>query len=140
MLHVVDETLDVLAREDLAGIAFDDFSELRGNDRWQLHNRVPGKLRLFLLLFCDPERGQAERGFLGLDAADLPAHCTRVHGKIRPAHEFALAHLDVLDLYTVFVWFQLDIVADADGRHNDAQFSGALPPDHGDSFEQVSSL
>ena len=44
-------------------------------------------------------------------------------------HELTLGDLDALELDDIGVWFDLDVVADADGRHDKAELERALPAD-----------
>ncbi len=139
-LEVVDEVLRLLTTEDLRRMALDDLREVRREHGDGIDNRVAVELRLLALALGDPERRQAERGLRRLDARDFLEDRARVHREVVVEHELSLGDLDALELDDVGVGLDLDVVTDADRRHDEAELERALPPDHDDAVEQVAAL
>ena len=83
---------------------------------------------------------QAERRLECLDAADLLRHSAGIHSHIMIRQQFALGHLDPAQLDDIRIGLELDIVADADGRHHQAEFESALAADHHDPVQQIAAL
>src|SRR5262249_37864819 len=53
-----------------------------------------------------------------------------------PEHEFAARHLNAFDQHRVLPWLQLEIVTNAQGRHDHAQFLSHLTTHRFDAFQQ----
>src|SRR5262245_16295703 len=59
-----------------------------------------------------------------------------MHREIVPEHELATRYLNAFDQHGVFPWLELEIVTNAQGWHNDAQFLSNLATHRFDALQQ----
>src|SRR5712691_7012572 len=59
-----------------------------------------------------------------------------MHGEIVPEHEFAACYLNAFDQHRVLPWLELEIVTNAQGRHDHAQFLSKLATHRFDALQQ----
>src|SRR5215510_3920882 len=59
-----------------------------------------------------------------------------MHGEIVPEHEFAARYLDAFDQHRVLPWLELEIVTNAQGRYDHAQFLSNLATHRFDALQQ----
>ena len=140
LLEVVEEDLDVLAAEDFVAVALDGFGKMGDEDGGGVHDGVAADLGVFAFGVGDPGGGELEDRLDGGQALEDGLAVGGVHGQPMAGHQFALHDGIALEQEAVLVGFQLQIVAQADGRDDDAHFLGEGLAHAGDPFEQVAAL
>ena len=121
-------------------MALDDLREMCREHGDGVDDSVAIELRLLTLALRNPECRQAERRLRRLDARNFLEHRAGIHREVMVEHELTLGDLDALELDDIGVWFDLDVVADADGRHDKAELERALATDHHDAVKQIAAL
>ena len=140
LLDVVQQRLDVLAGEDRGGRRADHLGEVRRDDGGRVDHGVAEHLGPLLLVRRDPDGRQPEGGLHGRDAVDLLLGEARVHRHQPVRANLAGGHLDAAQLDDVAVRVDLGVVADPDGRQDDAQLQRHLAADHRHPAQQGAVL
>ena len=138
--QIVEQGLDFLTAQEFMQILLEDLCQVRGDDRGRVHHRVAGHDRLVLLGVGDPQGRQVEGRFQGFDALDGMAGIARIHGQKMVDHDFRRGHPVALDLDHIFAGFELQVVAQVQGRHDDAHVECELAADGTDAGQQVAVL
>ena len=138
LLHDVDEHLHVLAAEQPARVAADDLGEVRGDDRRAVDDGRAGDLGLVAELDRDPRGGEPEDGFAGGDAGER-ARVVAEHEHVT-GRRFAAADVDTVDAHRVRARRELEVVARAHERDDDAELERELAPQRAHAVEQVAAL
>ena len=126
-LDRVDEHLDVLAPEQVAGVPADDLGEVGDDDRRAVdHRRALGGQHLGHLL-AHPGRGQAEDGVDGRAPGDAAELVGVAEHHAAAGWRLAAADLDAVHVHRVGERRQVGGVLGAHRRHDDAELArGAL--------------
>ena len=140
LLEVVEQVLHVLPAEDFVAVALDGLGKMGDEDGGGIHDGVAADLGVFAFGVGDPGGGELEDRLDGGQALENGLAVGGVHGEPMAGHQLALDDGIALEEKAVLIGFQLQIVAEADGRDDDAHFLGEGLADAGDPFEQVAAL
>jgi hypothetical protein len=138
-LHLIDQDLRVLAGEQFMGVAADDLGQMGADHGRGLDDGESAHLGFRALLFRDPDGRQTEHGLGGADPDHLLIAQRRTHGEQAAHHELAAGDLLAANLDAVCLGSQLDVVADANGRHDEAQLARDLSPGLCHPLQQVAA-
>ena len=136
----VQQSLELLAADELVAVLADDFRDMGGYDRGVVHHRIAEELGPVPYILLDPDGGEPESRLGGLDTRDLSLCRAGIHGQKVAPHELAPCDLDPFEQDRVFVRLELEVVADVDRRNDEAHIRGELPPDGLDTTKQLAVL
>jgi hypothetical protein len=140
LLERLDHLLHVLAAEQLGGARLEHLDQVRRHDRRRLDDHVAVRLGLLTPRAGDPLGRHAERRVDRVHAVDLLHHAARVERQQEARHHLGPRDLAAAQLDHVLVARQPHVVADADGRDQDAQLQRALLAEQRDALQQVAAL
>jgi hypothetical protein len=106
----------------------------------RVDDRVAEQLGALLQAGADPARRQAEGRLDGLDAVDRLAGEPRVHREELVRHELSAPDLDATQFHHVRVRRQLEVVADPDHRHDDAELDRHLAAHDRDAVQELAAV
>ncbi len=140
LLERVDHLLHVLPAEHLARVGLEHLHEVRGDDGGGVDDDVAEGLGLHAAAGGDPAGGHAEARVHRLDPLHGAEDAAGVEGEEEAGHDLGAGDLGAAELDDVLVGREPDVVADADGRDEDAELERGLLAEHGDALEEVAAL
>ena len=135
--HGVEQLLHLLAPEQLVGVPADHLGQVGDHHRRRVDHGVAGELRPLAVLGGDPQRVEAEGGLARGDAGDRGSHRARVDGELAAGAQLTARHLHALQEDHVLARPDLEVVADVDGRDDEAHLEGEVPPQRPDALDEV---
>ena len=139
-LHVIHERLHVLPSEDEVRRAFDGFGKMRDQHRARIDDGVAVNLRRALFLLADPRRIDAKNRLDRGDAFQRHRAVRHVHREPAIRDDFAAREFLATQEEAIFLRLEFQIVADRDGRNDDADFAGKSFSHTGHAIEQIATV
>ena len=135
-LEGLEELRRLGAAEDLVGVGADRLGEVRGEDRGGVDHRVAHALGELAVGDADPGRGHAEHGLGGGDAVEGDLAAARVHREQARRVDLGARDLAAAQADDVVVGLQREVVADPDGRDDEAELGRDLAADEADPLDE----
>src|SRR5579884_3503680 len=135
--HLVEELLHFLAAEQLVRVPADHLGEVRDDHGGRVDHGVAGELRALALGGRDPEGVEPEGRLACRDPGHGRGHRAGVDGEERPRAHLAAGDLVALEEDQVGVRLEVEVVADVDGRHDEAHLERELAAQRLDALDEV---
>ena len=121
IIKTIDQSLGLLTSQKLIRVAFDEFREMRGEDRGCIHNGISGCDGLGLQLFCNPLGGDAKCRLTGLFAGQVGRRGIGAYREQQAPAQLPARYLHSAQVHDIFPIAQGEIVRDVDGRNEEPE-------------------
>ena len=125
-LECLHHLLHFLTTQQFRGAGFQRFEQMRRDHRGGFDDDIAQCFRFRATRSGNPARRHAKRRVDGLHAIDFRDHTAGIERHHETRKHFGAGNFRAAQLDHVFVGRQSDVVADANGRYQDAQFDCGL--------------
>ena len=113
-VKLVKQFLSFGVREQLGHIVFNQFGNMRGNNRCGINHGIAAEHCLFPIGLVNPHGPQTESRLGGIFAGQRNRLAARIHHQQLGRAQFALAGPDFLDVNVILIRLKLHIILNTD--------------------------